>query len=56
MENLSEFEKSCLRDEKERLMDEVRHCDYCSTSMADHMHCYEETARSSGRRSKACFE
>ena len=56
MRNVSEYEKTCLRDEKERLQDEVRHCDYCSTSIDEHMHCYEETARSSGRRSKACFD
>ena len=56
MKNVSAFEESCMRDEKERLMDEVRHCDYCSTSIEEHMCCYEETARSSGRRSKACFE
>ena len=56
MKNVNAFEASCLQDEKERLKDEVRHCDYCSTSMEKHMHCYEKTARSSGRRSKACFE
>ena len=56
MKNVSDYEMNCLRDEKERLMDEVRHCDFCSTSMTEHMDCYEKTARASGRRSKACFE
>ena len=55
MRELSEHETICLRDEKERLMDEVRSCDFCSTSMAEHSRCYEETARASGRRSKACL-
>ncbi len=55
MENVSDSEHNCLQDEKVRLMDEVRHCDFCSTSMAEHMHCYEETARASGKRAKDCF-
>ena len=55
MRELSEHESICLRDEKERLMDEVRSCDFCSTSMAEHSRCYEETATASGRRSKACL-
>ncbi len=55
MKNVSDSERNCLQGEKDRLMDEVRHCDFCSTSMAEHMHCYEETARASGRRSKDCF-
>ena len=55
MENVSDSEQNCLQDEKDRLMDEVRHCDFCSTSMAEHMHCYEGTARASGKRSKDCF-
>lgn len=56
MKEVSEYESSCLRDETERLRDEVRRCDFCSTSMAEHSHCYEETAKASGRRSKACFD
>ncbi len=55
MREVSEHESICLRDEKERLMDEVRHCDFCSTSMAEHSRCYAETAEASGRRSKACL-
>jgi hypothetical protein len=55
MKEISDHTLSCLRDEKERLMDDVRRCDFCSTSTAEHSHCYEETARESGRRSKACL-
>lgn len=55
MREISEHESICLRDEKERLMDEVRHCDLCSTSLAEHSRCCEETAKTSGRRSKACL-
>ncbi len=56
MRDISEHESNCLRDEKERLMDEVRQCDFCSTSMVEHSRCYEETAKASGRRSKACLD
>ncbi len=55
MKNVSDSERNCLQGEKDRLIDEVRHCDFCSTSMAEHMHCYEETARASGKRSRGCF-
>jgi hypothetical protein len=56
MKNYSEHEANCLRDERDRLVDEVRRCDFCSTSMAEHRHCYEETAKASGRRSRACMD
>ena len=40
MKNVSAFEASCLRDEMERVTDAVRHCDYGSTSMEEHIYCY----------------
>ncbi len=43
-----------MRDKKERLMDELRRCDFCSTSMAEHSNCYEDTAKDCGKRSKEC--
>ena len=55
MNNVSDSEVNCLQDEKKRLMDAVRQSDFCATSMAAHTHCYEKTARASGKRSKDCF-
>jgi hypothetical protein len=55
MKNVSKYEMACLSDEKERLRDEARNCDFCSTSVAEHNRCYAETARASGRRSQVCF-
>ena len=55
MINVSKYENACLRDETERLRDEVRDCDFCSTSVEEHNRCYTETAKASGRRSKACL-
>lgn len=40
MKNVSAFEASCLQDEMERVTDAVRHCDYGSTSMEEHVYCY----------------
>jgi len=45
----------CLREETDRLKEDIRHCDGCSTSIEDHRRCYVETARESGKRSKRCF-
>ena len=55
MTKLSGFETSCMEDEKKRVMDEVRHCEDGTTSFEAYMPCYENTARSSGRRAKACL-
>jgi hypothetical protein len=55
MKEISDQTLICLRDEKDRLLDDVRQCDMCSTSLAEHRSCYVASARESGRRSKACF-
>ena len=55
MTNFSALETSCLRDKKRRVMDEVRHCEDGTTRFEAYMPCYENTARSSGRRAKACL-
>ncbi len=45
----------CCSLEKQRLMEELRKCDLCSTSYAEFQRCYSETARESGRRARACM-
>jgi hypothetical protein len=55
MKKYSEHEVNRMRDESDRLMDEVRRWDYCATSMAEYRCCYAETAKASGRRSRACI-
>jgi hypothetical protein len=55
MKTTSEQTITCLKDEKERLLEDIRRCDHCSTSMDEHSQCYEETAKASGNRSRACF-
>lgn len=51
----SSAEMTCLRDERDRLKDEIRQCDMCSSSLEEHRHCYEDVSKESGMRSKACF-
>ena len=46
---------ACINDEKDKLRDEIRKCDFCSSSIEEHGGCYEEAARVSGRRSRECF-
>jgi hypothetical protein len=55
MKNVDTQTLKCLKSEKQQLMDDVRRCDLCSTSMEEHSQCYEEAARESGVRSKSCF-
>jgi hypothetical protein len=45
----------CLNEEKAQLAEEVRSCDHCSTSYAEHHRCYREAARTSGQRSRECL-
>lgn len=53
--DLSSAESKCLTDERDRLKDEIRQCDFCSSSLEEHRDCYQDASRASGERSKACF-
>jgi hypothetical protein len=47
--------KKCFYMEKQRLMDDIRKCDFCSTSWESHHRCLSAAAKSSGERSRACI-
>ncbi|MCG8566147.1 MAG: hypothetical protein MI747_13800 [Desulfobacterales bacterium] len=47
--------KACCTKEKKRLMDELRVCDYGTTSPEERHLCYREAARQSGRRARTCI-
>jgi hypothetical protein len=55
MKTYSKETLACINDEKDKLRDEIRKCDFCSSSIEEHGGCYEEAARVSGRRSRECF-
>jgi len=47
--------KACCTDEKDRLMQDLYVCDYCTTSLEDRHHCYQRAAKESGRRARQCL-
>jgi hypothetical protein len=47
--------KACCSLEKERLVEELRSCDYDTTSPEERHECYRFAAKKSGRRAKQCL-
>ncbi|MEH0021839.1 MAG: hypothetical protein V6Z89_19450 [Desulfobacter sp.] len=47
--------KACCAVEKERLVEELRACDYGSTNLEARHLCYRRVAKESGRRAKQCL-
>ena len=45
----------CCSLEKTRLVEELRRCDYCSTSCEEFHQCYRDAAREGVNRSRACI-
>jgi hypothetical protein len=52
---VSKDAKACCLLEKERLVEELRECDYGSSSPEDWHKCYQWAAKKSGHRSKECL-
>ena len=46
--------KNCCTMERKRLMEDIRSCDFCSTSWEEHHRCLSRAAKASGQRSRAC--
>ena len=46
----------CCAMGKKRMMDALRSCDYCTTSMDERSACYKEVAKDSGLRTKTCIQ
>jgi hypothetical protein len=44
----------CCSMEKQRLNEEIRHCDFCSETYDELHDCYRSAARDSGKRAKSC--
>ena len=47
--------RNCCSLEKHHLMEELRKCDFCTTSYDAFHQCYRDAARESGQRSRACM-
>lgn len=44
----------CCSIEKQRLVKEIRECDFCSETYEDLHQCYRSAARDSGQQARAC--
>jgi hypothetical protein len=53
--DLSKRERRCLEDERRFLHEDMDKCGYCSDSYAKFNRCWQETAKTSGTRSRGCF-
>ena len=47
--------KACCVAEKKRLTEELRQCDYGTSSPEERHACYRSAAKRSGRRAKKCM-
>jgi|GEM_PF-2114707 len=45
----------CCAMGKKRMMDALRSCDYCTTSIDERSSCYKAVAKDSGLRTKTCI-
>ncbi len=45
----------CCALGKKKMMDALRSCDYCTTSLEERSECYRAVAKDSGLRAKACI-
>ena len=55
VESLEKKARACCRLEKDRLVEELRECDYETSSPEERHLCYRWAAKKSGRRSKECL-
>lgn len=55
MTSSSEKKRSCCSMERERLVEELRKCDFCADSHEAFHQCYRDVARQSGERSRSCL-
>ena len=47
--------KACCTNEKNRLMDVLFECDYCTESVQERHLCYQKAAKESGKRARECL-
>jgi hypothetical protein len=55
MNKISINARSCCSTEKQRLVSELRACDYCSDNYKDHHDCYRRVAKESVRNAVGCM-
>ena len=45
----------CCAIGKDRMVESLRACDYCTTSMEERSACYKAVAKETGQRTKSCM-
>lgn len=55
MSQIATTARRCCSTEKQRLVSELRACDYCSDNYKDHSDCYQRVASESGRNARNCL-
>ena len=45
----------CCKGARRTLIEELRKCDFCSTSYDEHEQCWHRVARRSGEQGKSCM-
>lgn len=45
----------CCKDARRTLLEELKKCDYCSTSYEEHQACRHRVARRSGEQARSCM-
>lgn len=51
---MKDHDQFCTEIEKEQMVDELRKCEYCSTSIEEHDDCRHEVAKEAGERLSGC--
>jgi hypothetical protein len=49
-------EQRCCHTARKELVEELRRCYYCTTSIEEHNACREAAARRSGKQAKSCLQ
>jgi hypothetical protein len=49
-------DQRCCHTARKQLLDDLRKCDYCTTSVEEHDACRQTAARRSDERAKGCMQ
>jgi hypothetical protein len=52
----TKIQHGCCSLEKSRLVESLRRCEFCATSYEDFHRCYQQAARKSASRVRACMD
>lgn len=50
------YDKSCTLEHRIELEQDLRYCEYCTTSLEDHNRCRQQAASKHGENARECLE